>query len=174
MDYRRIWLQGGTYFFTVNCLQRRNNTLLVDHIDQLRAAIQKVKTKYPFKTHAWVVLPEHLHCILELPVNDADYALRWRLIKSAFSKSIAKIEHRSTVRIKRNERGLWQRRYWAHLITDEKDYQAHMDYVHINPVKHGLVSRVQDWQYSTFHKYVAQGMYPENWAGGESLLDYSD
>jgi putative transposase len=174
MDYRRIWHQGGTYFFTVNCLQRRDNTLLVDYIDQLRAAVQSVKAKYPFKIHAWAVLPEHIHCILQLPTNDADYALRWRLIKSAFSKSIVKLEYRSDVRVKRNERGIWQRRYWAHLITDEKDYQAHMDYVHINPVKHGLVRRVQDWPYSTFHRLVKQGIYPENWAGGENLLGYSD
>jgi putative transposase len=174
MDYRRIWHQGGTYFFTVNCLQRRDNTLLVDHVENLRSAIQSVKTKYPFKIHAWVVLPEHMHCILELPDNDADYALRWRLIKSTFSKSIANVEYRSDIRIKRNERGIWQRRYWAHLITDEEDYQAHMVYVHINPVKHGLVSRVQDWSYSTFHRCVEQGIYPMNWACGENSLGYSD
>lgn len=167
MEYRRIWQLGGTYFFTVNLLQRHGNTLLVDHIQDFRHAVYKVKKKYPFKIHAWVVLPDHMHCILELPNDDADYASRWRLIKSTFSRSIAKTEYLSHVRVKRQERGIWQRRYWAHLITDEKDYRAHMDYVHINPLKHGLVNNVKDWQYSTFHRYVALGVYPAHWAGAE-------
>ncbi|MDX1914356.1 MAG: transposase [Methylophilus sp.] len=167
MDYRRIWHLGGTYFFTVNLLQRQGNTLLIDHIQDFRNAVKNVKDKYPFKIHAWVILPDHMHCIIELPNDDADYATRWRLIKSAFSRGIAKTEYLSDVRIKRQERGIWQRRYWAHLITNEKDYRAHMDYVHINPLKHGLVKNVKDWQYSTFHRYVAFGVYPEHWAGAE-------
>lgn len=174
MDYRRIWHPGGTYFFTVNLLQRQGNCLLVEQIQALREAVKKVKVTYPFEIHAWVVLPEHMHCIIELPDHNADYATRWRLIKSYFSKSLPKIEYQSNVRILRKERGIWQRRYWAHLITDEKDYQAHMDYVHINPVKHGLVSEVKSWPYSTFHRYVAMGVYPENWAGGALAVDYND
>ncbi|MDD2833612.1 MAG: transposase [Methylotenera sp.] len=173
MEYRRIWHQGGTYFFTVNLLNRQND-LLVRHIQILREAIQKVKTKYPFKIHAWVVLPEHMHCVLELPLNDADYALRWRLIKSTFSKVIDKTEYRSSVRLQRNERGIWQRRYWAHLIVDDADYRAHMDYVHINPLKHGLVKRVQDWEFSSFHSLVGKGVYPIDWAGGSNDHLYSD
>jgi putative transposase len=137
----------------------------VRHIDILKQAIQQVKTKHPFMIHAWVVLPDHMHCILEMPEGDADYALRWRLIKTIFSKSLDKNEYRSAVRIKRNERGIWQRRYWAHLITDDDDYQNHIHYVHINPVKHGLVECVKDWQYSTFHRWVKKGVYPINWAG---------
>jgi putative transposase len=175
MNYRRIWHHGGTYFFTVNLLQRRDNTLLIDHVQEFRDAVKKVKSKYPFKIHAWVILPEHMHCILELPQEDADYASRWRLMKSYFSKSIANTEYKSEVRIKRKERGVWQRRYWAHLITDEKDYRAHMDYVHINPLKHGLVENVKDWQYSTFHRYVLLGVYPQNWACDEGVeLDYDN
>jgi len=162
-------------FFTVNLLQRHSNTLLIDHIQVFRHAVKTVKSKYPFKIHAWVILPEHTHCILELPPDDADYASRWRLIKSHFSKNIAKTEYQSEVRIKRKERGIWQRRYWAHLIMDEKDYRAHMDYVHINPLKHGLVSSVKDWPYSTFHRYVSLGVYPENWACAEdAILGYED
>jgi putative transposase len=115
-----------------------------------------------------------MHCIIELPNDDVDYATRWRLIKSTFSRGIAKTEHLNDVRIKRQERGIWQRRYWAHLITDEKDYRAHMDYVHINPLKHGLVESVKDWQYSTFHRYVALGVYPEHWAGAEENVMEDD
>ncbi len=122
-----------------------------------------------------MVLPDHLHCIIELPSGDADFATRLRLIKANFSKAIPRLESLSSVRARRGERGIWQRRYWEHLIRDERDYQAHMDYVHINPVKHGLVGRVADWPYSTFHGLVAEGIYPADWAGGcEDDLGYQD
>ncbi len=103
---------------------------------------------------------------MELPEGDTDFALRWRLIKMNFSKGLASLEWRDAIRIKRGERGIWQRRYWEHLIRDERDYQAHMDYVHINPLKHGLVKRVSDWPYSTFHRLVRDGLYAADWAGG--------
>ncbi len=173
-NYRRAWCQGGTYFFTVNLQQRQGNTLLTQHIDELRSAVALVKKHHPFIIHGWVVLPKHLHCVIELPENDSDYSTRWRLIKMAFSKAIPKTEKRSHVRIRRGERGIWQRRYWEHLIRDEADYRAHMDYVHINPVKHGLVTRVNDWPYSTFHGLVREGVYSEDWAGGEQVLSYDD
>jgi putative transposase len=165
MDYRRVWHKGGIYFFTVNLLQRKGNDLLVRHIQPLREAVKTVKTWHPFDIHGWVVLPEHLHCVIELPPGDADYATRWRLIKVVFSKSLPKVGRRSAVRVRRGERGIWQRRYWEHLIRDEADYRAHLDYIHYNPVKHGLVKQVRDWPYSTFHYWVRQGVYPLNWAG---------
>lgn len=164
-NYRRAWHQGGTYFFTVNLLERFENDLLVKHIEQLRQAVAYVQESHPFTIHAWVVLPEHLHCVIELPQNDADFALRWRLIKSHFSKALPKTEQLSAVRQQRGERGIWQRRFWEHLIRDEHDFATHVDYVHINPVKHGLVTQVKDWPYSTFHRYVAQGVLPVDWAG---------
>ncbi|XZG70736.1 REP-associated tyrosine transposase [Chitinibacteraceae bacterium HSL-7] len=174
MDYRRAWCPGGTYFFTVNLLERRGNRLLVERIDLLRAAVQTVQRSHPFIIHGWVVLPEHLHCILELPAGDADFALRWRLIKLLFSRQLPKLERRSQVRQQRGERGIWQRRYWEHLIRDAADFAAHMDYLHFNPVKHGLVSRVVDWPYSTFHLLVAAGVYPADWGGGEQTSLYGD
>ena len=174
-DYHRAWHPGGTYFFTVNLLQRRGNDLLTPHIDLLRQAVHLVRQRRPFHIHGWVVLPEHLHCVIELPPEDADFATRWRLIKMGFSKAMSRVENRSAVRIRRGERGIWQRRYWEHLIRDEADFRAHMDYVHINPVKHGLVNRVADWPYSTFHHLVAEGVYPLDWAGGaEVKLGYGD
>jgi putative transposase len=166
-NYRRAWHPGGTYFFTVNLLERSGNDLLVRHIDLLREAVKAVRHAHPFTIHAWVVLPEHLHCVIELPIGDEDFALRWRLIKSHFSKSLPKTELLSATRIRRGERGIWQRRFWEHLIRDEKDFSAHMDYVHINPLKHGLVKRVSDWPYSTFHLLVEQDVYLANWAGGD-------
>lgn len=165
-NYRRVWCSGGTYFFTVNLWQRQNNDLLIRHIDFLRASVTAVKKTHPFAIHAWVVLPEHLHCVIELPSGDIDFATRWRLIKMNFSKALPPTEHRNTSRKQRGERGIWQRRYWEHAIRDQRDFNAHMDYVHINPVKHGLVKSVIDWPHSTFHKLVAMGVYPSDWAGG--------
>ncbi|MCK4705269.1 MAG: transposase, partial [Gammaproteobacteria bacterium] len=129
-DYRRAWHPGGTYFFTVNLLERRDNDLLTRHINTLREVVQSVCLRHPFIIHGWVVLPEHLHCVIELPENDQDFSTRWRLIKSDFSKALPKDERRSEVRVKRGERGIWQRRFWEHLIRDEADFRAHMDYVH--------------------------------------------
>ena len=175
MDYRRVWHKGGTYFFTVNLLQRSDNNLLIEHIDILRNAVRKVKISHPFIIHAWVVLPEHMHCIIELPTHDDDFATRWRLIKSSFSKALPITEYRSDVRLKRRERGIWQRRYWEHLIKNETDYQSHMDYVHINPLKHGLVKQIKDWPYSTFHRLVKEGIYPMDWGGRmEQNVSYED
>ena len=175
-DYRRARHPGGTYFFTLTLLQRRDNDLLTRHIEQLRDAVRTVRRAHPFDIHGWVVLPDHLHCVIQLPEGDADFTLRLRLIKSGFSKSLPRTEWRSAVRQRRGERGIWQRRFWEHLIKDEADYRAHMDYVHINPVKHGLVKRVADWPYSTFHRLVSRGIYPLDWAGsdGANALDYPD
>ena len=175
-DYRRAWFPGGTYFFTVNLLERHRNDLLTRHIDLLRDAVRVVRQRHPFVIHGWVVLPDHLHCVIELPPNDANFSTRWRLIKMNFYKALPVTELRSKVRVKRGERGIWQRRYWEHLIRDETDFGAHMDYVHINPVKHGLVKRVVDWPYSTFHYWVRKGIYPLDWAGDVSVdsLDYPD
>jgi putative transposase len=174
-DYRRAWHPGGTYFFTVNLLQRQDSDLLTRHIETLRTVVKSVQQRHPFRIHGWVVLPEHLHCVIELPASDADFATRWRLIKMDFSKALPRTERMSAVRTRRGERGIWQRRYWEHLIRDERDYRAHMDYVHINPLKHGLVERVAEWPYSTFHRLVVQGIYPADWAGGsEAGLGYDD
>jgi putative transposase len=175
-NYRRVWRQGGTYFFTVNLQNRTKNTILTDNINILRAVVAQVRIRYPFTIHAWVVLPEHLHCVIELPDGNADFAMRWRLIKMRFSAQLPRTETINATRVRRGERGIWQRRYWEHLIRDDHDFQTHMDYVHINPVKHGLVKRVQDWPYSTFHGLVKQGVYSQDWAGeGLALsLNYDD
>ena len=166
-DYRRAFCPGGTFFFTVNLLQRRGSDLLVRHVDHLRDVVREVRHAHPFHIHGWVVLPEHLHAVIELPEGDADFSRRWRLIKSGFSKRLPADECLSRVRRARGERGIWQRRFWEHLVRDEADFVAHMDYLHFNPVKHGHVSRVADWPYSTFHRMVEAGMYSRDWAGSE-------
>ncbi len=178
-NYRRNRILGGTYFFTVNLLDRKSH-LLVQHIDILREGIRITKRKQPFHIDAWVVLPDHLHStawkqevgqrmeqlpsIWTLPAGDDDFSGRWRAIKKYFSKAIPDGEYRSKVRLKRNERGIWQRRFWEHTIQDDNDYAAHMDYIHYNPVKHGWVETVKEWPYSTFHILVEKGVYPIDWA----------
>lgn len=168
-DYRRVRVPGGTYFFTVNLLERYPNDLLVRHIDVLRESVRRVRCRYPFHIDACVVLPDHLHAIWTLPEGDADYADRWRTIKQHFSRAMASTEYRSEVRQRRGERGIWQRRFWEHAIRDDRDFAAHCDYVHINPVKHGHVERVRDWPFSTFSRFVAAGIYPEHWAEAPSI-----
>ena len=162
MRYRRATAAGGSYFFTVNLADRSADTL-VRHIDVLRMMMQQVKQAHPFSTVAMVVLPEHLHAIWRLPSGDADYPLRWSLIKSGFSRCIAKGEHVGTSRKDKRERGIWQRRYWEHQIRDEDDLARHVDYIHYNPVKHGWVTRVADWPHSTFHEYVKREMVSLDW-----------
>lgn len=169
-DYRRNWVPGGTYFFTVALLERKQD-LLVAEIERLREAVRRVKRRYPFEIVAWVVLPDHLHCIWTLPPGDADYATRWRLIKLLFVKSLPKGERLSTVRKRRHERGIWHRRYWEHTIRDERDLANHVDYVHWNPVKHGHVAKVAEWPFSTFHRYVENGIYARDWGGSGISTD---
>ena len=175
-NYRRIWCPGGTYFFTHALRVSHGNDLLVRNIGVLREAVRIVRRSHPFQIHGWVVLPDHLHCLIELPQGEADFALRWRLIKMLFSRDVPAEEWRSKILLRRRERGIWQRRYWEHLIRDDEDFCRHLDYIHINPLKHGLVQRVSDWPYSTFHRDVESGRYPLDWAGGpetdEGLYDY--
>jgi putative transposase len=161
-DYRRNRVAGGTFFFTVNLLDR-SSRLLVTHIDALRDATRAVRARAPFHIDAWVVLPEHMHCIWTLPPGDDDYSGRWRALKKAFAKTIPPNERRSAVRLHRHERGIWQRRFWEHTIRDDADYAAHMDCIHFNPVKHGLVDHPAAWPFSTFQRCVAAGLYPSDW-----------
>ena len=148
----------------MNLLERQLNTL-VWHIDLLREVVRGVRQRYPFYIDAWVVLPDHLHCIWTLPEGDADFSTRWRLIKTAFANALPVTERRSAVRVAHCERAIWQRRFWEHAFRDERDYARHVDYVHYNPVKHGYVERVGDWPHSSFHRLVARGIYPPDWAG---------
>jgi putative transposase len=163
-NYRRAFVPGGCWFFTVNLLERRQ-TLLVDHIATLREAVAKTRQSQPYRIDAFVVLPDHLHAIWTLPPGDADFSTRWRLIKSRFARALPKHERLSSVRVARNERGIWQRRFWEHLIRDEADYARHVEYCYINPVKHGLVTKVRDWPHSSFHRDVRAGIVAEDWAG---------
>ena len=163
-NYRRNSIPGGSYFFTLNLTDRRLR-LLTDHVGLLRSAFRKTRAHHPFMIDAIVILPDHLHAIWTLPEADKDFATRWRLIKSTFSRALPTGERISESRARKGERGIWQRRYWEHTLRDERDFARHVDYIHFNPVKHGHVSRVSDWPYSSFHRMVRLGVYPNDWAG---------
>ena len=148
--YRRNLVPGASYFFTA-ALRDRSSDALVRHVDLLTAALRKVREARPFTIDAIVVLPEHLHCIWTLPRDDGDYPGRWRAVKARFTQVL------------RPAKSLWQPRYWEHTLRDEEDVARHIDYIHFNPVKHGWVKRAADWPHSSFHRFVARGMYPADW-----------
>jgi putative transposase len=123
----------------------------------------------PFQIDAWVVLPEHIHCIWTLPEGDTDYSGRWRAIKIHFTKAL-----RNGESLAGGGCEIWQKRFWEHTIRDERDYRMHMDYVHFNPVRHHLVPHPADWQYSTFHKCVARGFYDASWSLRDDPDEFPD
>ena len=170
MFYRRADTKGATYFFTLN-LADRKNTLLVDEIDKLRNTLNKVKQERPYKLDAMVVLPDHIHAMWTLPVEDNDFATRWMLVKSGFSRQIPRGEKISKSRQSKGERGIWQRRYWEHLIRDEQDFEKHVDYIYFNPVKHGYVKRAAEWPYSSIHEYISKGILKPDWGWSEEMAD---
>lgn len=161
-DYRRSQAPGGTWFFTVTLADRRSR-LLVEEIENLRHAYGQTQQARPFRTLAICVLPDHLHAIWTLPDGDSDFAGRWSLLKSTFSRQLP-AHTRTQSKLRKREKGIWQRRYWEHQIRDASDLQRHVDYIHFNPVKHGLVERVADWPYSSFDRYVKTGLVRGDWA----------
>lgn len=166
--YVRAFIPGGTFFFTVALLERRKQ-LLTEHIGLLRRSFVEVRRTRPFQLDAIAVMPDHLHCLWTLPPGDPDFSMRWHAIKTGFSRGIEPGEHLSERRRKKNERGIWQRRFWEHAIRDEIDFERHADYIHFNPVKHGYVSRVADWPFSSFHRYVERGIYSVDWGAAEDV-----
>jgi putative transposase len=161
--YRRNIVPGGTFFFTVTLRDRRSSHL-TNHISNLRNAFRVARRERPFAIDAIVILPEHLHAIWTLPDGDADFSGRWRRIKGHFSRNVAATEP-SLKRKADGEYRLWQSRFWEHIIRNDNDFARHVDYIHFNPVRHGLVSRVADWAYSSFHAYVRESVLPADWAG---------
>ncbi len=169
VNYRRDRLEGGTYFFTL-ALQNRQSQLLTKYINELRKSFHQAQKNNHFIVDAVVVLPEHLHAVMTLPDGDSNYSLRWRQIKTYFLKALVK-EGECITKNQRNEYNLWQKRFWEHRVRDEQDLITHVDYIHYNPVKRGWVNQVQDWPYSSFHRYVGKGLLQKDWGGGISSLN---
>lgn len=159
-NYRRVHTPGSTWFFTAALLRRRDNDLLVRHVEVLRDAVLRVQRLHPFVIDAWVVLPEHMHCVWTLPPGDSARPLRWRLLKTFFCRALPPAEYRAMVHLPRGQRGIWQRGYCEHLIHNEEDFRWHVDYVHLNPLKHGLVRQARDWPHSSVHRDVRAGWSP--------------
>jgi len=171
--FRRAVVPGATYFFTVTTFQRMKVLTNAPFYSALKSALTQVNAEHPFTLDAFVLLPDHLHCIWTLPLGDASYALRWNLIKRFVSQATRHLVESpiSRSRQQRRELGLWQRRFWEHQIRDEQDLIKHVEYIHWNPVKHGYVARVRDWPYSSFHRYVREGLYPLDWASSDDAND---
>jgi putative transposase len=170
MRYRRMDVASATYFFTL--VTYRRQPLLADAgaIALFESVVKSVQGKRPFAVEAQVVLPDHLHAMWTLPDGDADYSTRWRLIKEGFTREYARrhsLPRPDPARKARGERTVWQRRFWEHLIRDDRDFSAHLEYIHFNPVKHGLASAPRDWPFSSFSQWVARGAYDEDWGSNE-------
>jgi putative transposase len=166
-QYRRAHIPGGSYFFTV-VTERRQRVLTDEPVRRaLREAIEAVRVTRPFRIEGWVLLPDHLHTVWTLPPEDDDYATRWRLIKARVTHNLGEAYRNPAVmtarRTAKAEGSLWQHRYWEHWLRDEADVRHHLDYLHFNPVKHGLASRAADWPWLSFHRYVANGVYAQDW-----------
>lgn len=163
MRYRRTYLSGATYFFTVNLLDRKS-ILLTTHISKLRQAFKKIKDEQSFSIDAIVILPDHLHTLITFPDSHANFSVLWNQLKGAFSRSIPCKEMITCSRKNKRERGIWQRRFWEHLIKDELDFEHHYNCIHYNPVKHGYVESPRQWKYSSIHKAIHSDILDEHWA----------
>lgn len=162
VQYRRSRVSGGTFFFTVN-LRDRRSTLLAQHAQALRGIVREVRAQLSFVIDAMVVMPDHWHAVWTLPPGDDAYARRIRLIKARFTRHLVKTGT-PLAKDTRGDYDLWQKRFWEHTVRDERDFEAHVNYVHINPVKHEYVARAVDWPHSTIHRYVKNGTLPTDWA----------
>lgn len=165
MHYRRAIVPGGTFFFTLVTYRRRPILASDEAVGALRDAFRYVRQSRPFDIDAIVVMPDHLHCIWTLPPDDADFSTRWRLIKTRFAKHCPDTLRRipDAARQRKGEQAVWQHRYWERQIRDEADFARHADYIHYNPVKHGLVRSPAEWPYSSFGRYVKAGIYVLDW-----------
>ena len=172
-NYKRLYVSGGTYFITQVTYNRQNWLCSDIGRKALREAIEKVREKFPFSIDAFVLLPDHFHCLWTLPTDDHNFSVRLRLIKTYVTKHYGKIlalnQEISKSRQKRGESNLWQRRFWEHLIRDENDFARHCDYIHYNPVKHGLCNTPQDWQFSSIHRLINQGIYSPDWGSDGNI-----
>jgi REP-associated tyrosine transposase len=170
MQYRRSQISGGTYFFTLVTHNRQKVFLRAGNVSLLREAFRQVKEKHPFTIDAIVILPDHLHCLLTLPRDDADYPQRIRMIKGHFTRKYkGGLQAGSASRAAKAEKAVWQRRYWEHLIRNEDDYARHVEYIHYNPVKHGLAVSPKDWPWSSFRVFVKKGVCGVDWGAGEVI-----
>ncbi len=166
-EYRRAHSPGGTFFFTVVTYDRQPFLCDSSARKLLRTVIEQCRDQWPFEIEAMVLLPDHLHALWTLPENDAAYSKRWGWIKKTFTQCWLESGHLaaevSESKILRRRLGIWQVRFWEHQIRNEKDMEAHLNYIHYNPVRHGLANCPHSWPYSTFSKWVSREQYTKDW-----------
>lgn len=175
MQYRRVFRPGGTYFFTAVTFNRKHIFIDEGSVELLRQAFRYTMVNHPFSIYAAIIMPDHIHMVWTLPADSDDYPTRWRLIKSYFSKNYQPTTSDPVTdsRMLKGEKTIWQRRYWEHLIRDEEDLQRHVDYIHYNPVKHGLAKSPAVWKYSSIHSFIQSGIYPVDWGVNDPKGDIS-
>ena len=175
-NYRRWYISGGTFLFTLVTCDRRRFLAEEQARNSLRLAIEKVREKLPFEITAMVLMLDHLHAVWTLPTGDSNYSLRWKRIKEIFTSNYLAAGGSEVLpndsRLHQGERGIWQRRYWEHTVQDEDDLKRCVDYVHWNPKKHGCVSNVRDWPWSSFHRFVQAGEYTLDWGAEDPCPRY--
>jgi putative transposase len=180
MRYRRARTKGGTFFFTVVVFKRGKIFCNKEDVSILREAFKHVSIERPFEVDAAVILPDHIHTVWTLPDGDSDFSTRWRLIKHLISirymqNKVGRLKPPAVDYSadggadKKSKQKIWQQRFWEHQIRDDRDFAAHVDYIHYNPVKHGYVKSPRDWKYSSFHRYVKKGLYDINWGTGDEV-----
>jgi putative transposase len=170
MQYRRAKIAGASYFFTVVTHERRPIFQNAEAVVLFETGLKRIKERHPFEVDAYVILPDHIHTVWTLPEQDANFSTRWRLIKEAFTKPFGRMQQplsRNASRKSKGEQAIWQRRFWEHVIRDEADYAAHVDYIHYNPVRHGLTTAARDWPHSSFSAWVKRGVYEPYWGSDE-------
>ncbi|MHC5022888.1 MAG: REP-associated tyrosine transposase [Planctomycetota bacterium] len=181
-SYRRARIPGGSFFFTLVTADRRPILCDGNRVACIREAIRVTQQERPFVLDAAIILPDHLHFIWTLPPGDDDFPTRWRLIKSRCTRAFRSTglweRPVSPSRKRHGDRGIWQRRYWEHVVRDEHQFERLVDYIHYNPVKHGLAHCPHEWDYTSFHRYVARRIYDASWAcqctSDRPPLDFTD
>jgi len=172
MRYQRSRAKGASFFFTVVTYRRKKILCHDTNITLIKEAVKHVMGRHPFTVDAIVVMPDHIHCIWTLPENDSDFSTRWRMIKGRFTRRCDGV-YRSSItasRARKAEQAIWQRRFWEHQIRDEGDFRRHVDYIHYNPVKHGVADSPGEWPHSSFHRYVKEGVYERDWGAGTRIV----
>ena len=169
MRYRRPPLKGGTFFFTVVTHDRRPFLCEPKSIAVLRESFRKVMAAHPFTIDAIVIMPDHIHAVWTLPAEDGDFPVRWSLIKSGFTRTCDDTckGTSSPSRVARKQQAVWQHRFWDHIIRNQDDMNRHLDYIHFNPMKHGLAARPVDYPYSSYSDFVSKGYYQPDWGSRE-------
>jgi putative transposase len=173
-EYRRARVHGATVFLTLVTYRRRPILTEKRVLAALRASLRDVQARRAFEMLAWVVLTDHLHVIWSLPIGDRDFSSRVGMFKIGVTRRLGGMPHASASRLRRRESGVWQRRFWEHTVRDADDLRKHMQYIHWNPVKHGVASCPHAWPHSSFHAHVRRGSVDPKWGCSCGVNEFTE